>query len=147
MQNICFDDGFKEFTLNNDPNKVIRFNPSDFSILERFNAAQKKIDEAYKNINEYIKINNDGSPGDELEETAEAISKVNELVREQVDYIFDSNVSSAVFGNQSPLSMVKGVPFFERFISAAQPFIEREIVAEQKASQKRIEKYTKVYHK
>lgn len=142
MQNISFDDGFREFTINNDVNRVIRFNPSDFSILERFNTAQKKIEEAYDGINEDVKINNDGSPGDELEETAELIKKVNTLINEQVDYIFDSKVSSVAFGNQSPISMVKGVPLFERFIKAAQIYIEKEVMTEQKASQKRISKYT-----
>ena len=33
MQNIRFDDGYKEFMINDDPNKVIRFDPTDFAIL------------------------------------------------------------------------------------------------------------------
>ena len=147
MQNISFDDGFREFMINNDANRVIRFNPSDFSILERFNTAMKEIENAYNKIDKDVELNTDGSPVENLDEYVEIIKKVNMLINEQVDYIFGSNVSAIAFGNQSPLSTVKGVPLFERFIRAAQAYIEKEVIAEQKASQKRGEKYTKVYHK
>ena len=35
MQCISFDEGYKEFAINNDENRVIRFNPKDFGILTR----------------------------------------------------------------------------------------------------------------
>jgi hypothetical protein len=127
--------------INDDPSRVIRFNPSDFSILERFNEARRRIAEAQNTIENDVKINNNGKPLDELGEAAAVISKINTLIREQVDYIFDSKVSDMVFGNTSPLAMVKGKPLFERFIEAAQPAIEKEIRAELTASQKRINKY------
>ena len=41
MQNLSFEDGYKEFTVNEDPERKIRFNPADLSILERFNTARK----------------------------------------------------------------------------------------------------------
>ena len=43
MQSIRFDDGYKEFMINDDPNRVIRFNPADYGIIERFNTARKDI--------------------------------------------------------------------------------------------------------
>jgi hypothetical protein len=141
MQSINFDDGYKEFMINDDPNKVIHFSPADFSILERFNVARKRIVEIRDNITDDIKLNNAGEPLDELGEAAAVIGKVSALIREQVDYIFDSKVSDMVFGNTSPLAMVKGKPLFERFIEAAQPFIEKEIRSEMAASEKRINKY------
>ena len=35
MQSISFDEGYKEFAINGDENRVIRFNPKDFGILTR----------------------------------------------------------------------------------------------------------------
>lgn len=142
MQNLIIDDGFKEFSINNDPNKVIRFNPADFGIIERINNAYKEIEKVQNEVPD-IELNNDGSPVDMLSAAAEAVSKVDNTIKKQIDYIFDSPVSDVVFGNQSPLSMVKGVPYYERFLNAVVPIIEKEVKAEQEASRKRIEKYTK----
>jgi len=146
MQSIRFDDGYKEFMINDDPDRVIRFNPADYGIIERFNTARKVILIEMEKIQGDIDINPDGTPNvaeDELGEAAELLSKTRKLICDQVDYIFGSPVAEIVFGNQSPLSSVKGIPLFERFIRAAQPFIEKEVKTEQEASQKRINKYTK----
>ena len=143
MQSIRFDDGFKEFMINDDPNKVIRFDPTDFSIIERFNTAMKNIEQSTQELTNDIEIDSKGEPADELDIAAEAVAKVNKFIKDQIDYIFDSPVSDMVFGNKSPLAMVKGVPLFERFILAAQAVIEKELKAEMKASEKRISKYTR----
>lgn len=144
MQNIRFDDGFKEFMLNDDPDKVIRFDPTDFAIIERFNTAMKNIEKSTNGLTNDVEVDSKGEPLSELESAAESVSKVNKFIREQIDYIFDSPVSGIVFGNKSPLAMVKGAPLFERFIVAAQSVIEKEIKAEMKASEKRVSKYTKL---
>ena len=143
MQSIRFDDGYKEFMINDDPNKIIRFDPADFGIIERFNNALKNIEKATESLENDVNIDSKGEPLSELEEAAEAVAKVNKLIKEQIDYIFDSPVSEMVFGNKSPLALVKGVPLFERFIMAAKEVIEKEVKKEMEASQKRIEKYTK----
>lgn len=146
MQSIRFDDGYKEFMINDDPNRVIRFNPADYGIVERFNEARKDILAEIDKLQKDIDINPDGTanvPEDEMDEAATMLSQVRKLICEKVDYIFGSPVAEIVFGNQSPLSSVKGIPLFERFIRAAQPFIEKEVKTEQEASQKRINKYTK----
>jgi hypothetical protein len=142
MQNINFDDGFKEFTLNNDPNKVIRFNPADINLLERFQQAQKTIEKEQNRISADIDIGIDGENQVNDEYVVKAIDEVNQLIKDQIDYVFDSKVSDMVFGNQSPLNPVKGRPFFERFLDAVKPILETEILKEQKESQKRISKYT-----
>ena len=141
MQNLNFDDGYKEFSINNDPNRVIRFNPADFSIIERIKAAYDEIDKVTKMDNE-INLKADGTPVEELGKAAEIVKGINDTIKNQIDYIFNSPVSEMVFGKQSPLSMVKGVPLWERFMNAIAPVIQKEVKAEQLASQKRISKYT-----
>jgi len=143
MQSIKFDDGFKEFMINDDPSRVIRFNPADYGIIERFDKARKEIAAEVDKIQEDINIKPDGSAEeDDLGEAADLLDRTNKLIRDKIDYIFDSQVSDIAFGRQSPLSSVKGLPLFERFIRAAQPYIEKEVRKEQEASQKRISKYT-----
>lgn len=147
MNNLSFEEGYKEFTVNGDPTRIVRFNPADFGMLERFEIARGNISIAEKEIGTDVEIDAAGEPIDELTRAAGIVTRINKIVREQIDFIFNSPVSDVVFGNQSPLSMVGGVPFFQRFLNAAEPFIEKELKAEQAASQKRVSKYTKGYKK
>lgn len=144
MQNLSFEDGYKEFTVNEDPERKIRFNPADLSILERFNTARKKILEKQNGIGD-LDINPDGSAAvteDMMNQASDLIIELNQFICEQVDFIFNAPVSKAAFGNQSPLSTVKGVSLFERFLTAAQALVEKELEAEEVASKKRVQKYT-----
>jgi hypothetical protein len=141
MQNLNFDDGFKEFTINNDPSKVIRFNPADFGIIERISTAYQKIQTSTE-VKEDIELNPDGSPMELVGKVAEVVKGIADTVKAQIDYIFNSPVSEVVFGNQSPLGMVKGVPMYERFLNAVVPLIKKEVESEMAASQKRVSKYT-----
>ncbi len=142
MQNFNLDEGYKEFTINNDPNRVIRFNPADYGIIERINEAYKEIEKISK-IKEDIELRADGTPIEEFAKAAEVVNKVSTTIKKQIDYIFNSDVSDVVFGKQSPLSTIKGMPLYERFLEVVMPEIKKEIESERKASEKRIEKYTK----
>lgn len=145
MQNLIIDDGLKEFMINGDKNKVIRFNPADINLLERFDKAYKSIEEEQRRIEKDIELKTNGEPiegVEDYEQALEIIQGLNQLIKDKIDYIFDSEVADVIFGNQSPMSTVKGRPFFERVFDAIQPILEKEITAEQKASEKRVNKYT-----
>ena len=43
MQSIRFDDGFKEFMINDDPNKIIRFDPQIMVLLKDLTQQRKNI--------------------------------------------------------------------------------------------------------
>jgi hypothetical protein len=141
MQNLNFDDGFKEFTINNDSNRVIRFNPADFSIIERIKTAYDEIDKVTQ-IDEDIELKADGTPIEELGKAAEIVTGINNKIREMIDYIFNSPVSDKVFGKQSPLSIVKGRPLWQGFLECLEPVLKSEIKKAQEESRKRISKYT-----
>lgn len=140
MQNLRIDDGLKEFTINGDKNRVIRFNPADLNLLDRLDQAEKTITKTQEELEKDIKLDASGKP--ERKEDIEFIRKVNKLIKDQIDFIFDAEVAEVVFGNQSPLSSVKGRPFFERFFDTIKPVLEKEIIAEREASEKRMSKYT-----
>lgn len=136
---MIFDEGFKEFNINGDPNRVIRFNPTDISIIERAQKVKKEIGEEVKKLDK-LEINDD-------EAVAKAVEEVNKIIKEKINYIFGSDVSEAVFGVQSPLASANGVTLAERFIAAAIPIIQKEIEDEDKKSKARMSKYTERYHK
>lgn len=141
--NLDLGEEYVELTINNDENRVIKVDLSDFGMIERLNESYKKIDE-FQNSHKDIKINPDGTAADKLNESAEILKAFNTLVREQIDYILDSKVSDIVFGNKNPLSTVKGVPLYERFLNALKPYIEKIAKREKEESDKRVQKYMKV---
>ena len=132
METLIIDEGLKSFAINNDENRVIRFNPSDMSILHRVEETLANVENEMRKY-EYKKF--DG-------ETEKEISR---FICSQVDYIFNAKVSEVVFNGTSPLSTVKGVPYYVRFIEAVKPIIEEEILNERKASEEKIKKYTEKY--
>ena len=136
MQNISFDEGYKEFAINNDENRVIRFNPKDFGILTRmedtlsdFEALEKKL----KDGNE--------------EEFTNNLREAEKVVHEKIDSIFNANVHDIIFNHQSPISLVGGEFLFMRVIEALVPIVEKEVKYEMQKSEKRMSKYTEKYKK
>lgn len=151
MDSIVFNEGYKEISLNNDPNRIIRFNPSDMNLITRFNEARKAIEEGIQNIETDIPLKNDGTPDVEeaaLEDANRIICAFNDLVKAQINYIFaDDGVADVVFLKQSPVSIIKGRPLVEIFLEAAYDFISKEMEKETKKSNKRISEYQKAYKK
>ena len=143
MQKLSFDEGYKEFSINGDVNRVIRFNPSDLAIIKRLEEAKNKISESMA-IKDDIELDNEGKPVDSLENYSKVISHIDNVIKEQINYIFDSDVANVVFGNQSPLANIKGKPLYERFMESVMPEIKKAVEEEAKESRKRVEKYTKV---
>lgn len=136
MQSISFDEGYKEFAINNDENRVIRFNPKDFGILTRmedtlsdFGALEKKL----KDGNE--------------EEFTNNLREAEKVVHEKIDSIFNANVHDIIFNHQSPISLVGGEFLFIRVIEALVPIVEKEVKYEMQKSEKRMSKYTEKYKK
>ena len=144
MKSLKIDDGYKEFMINDDPDRVIRFNPADVAILTRIRDSVDRIEQSLKDSEDDFAINPDGTPADKMEQAGDAVRKVTELVKEQINYIFNADVSEAVFGNQSPLSLVGGVPLYERFLNVVIPEIEKAVKAERKLSEKRVSKYVEM---
>ena len=139
--NIEFDDGFREYTINGDPNKVIRIDTADYDLITRSDKARKTIEAAVRKYDK-IEINADGSANCSDEEAIAAVTDLSDVIREQMNYIFNADVSGIVFGNASPLSTRKGIPLYERFFNAVMPIIEADLNEENKQAQKRINKYT-----
>jgi hypothetical protein len=136
MQSISFDEGYKEFAINNDENRVIRFSPKDFGILTRmedtlsdFEALEKKL----KDGNE--------------EEFTNNLREAEKVVHEKIDSIFNANVHDIIFNHQSPISLVGGEFLFMRVIEALVPIVEKEVKYEMQKSEKRMSKYTEKYKK
>ena len=136
MRSLKFNTGIKEFDINGDKNKIIRIDTTDINLGQRIEKAQKELKKIAKKYEIVIKS------GKLEEKPFEVMTEYDQLVREQIDYMFDSPVSEIAFGNTNSLSVCGGNPLFENFLNAILPEIENDINEEQKNSAKRIEKYT-----
>jgi hypothetical protein len=147
-QNLNFDDGFMSFTLNNDPNKVIRFNPTDFGIVNRIRDAYNAIDQAAEAAGD-IRIDSKGSAIDAISDTADKLDMFKTAISKAIDDIFNSNISETAFGNQSPLSLVGDGKFlWESFLECICKVVELKTGEKVEASRKKIQKYKgQVYRK
>ena len=138
---LIFEEGYKVYDINGDPDRVIKVSTTDYSIITRFQEAEFKIKEKVKDYNN-INIKPDGTADTDAEEAIAAIADLTSFIEEQINYIFNSDISGIVFNGQSCLSTFKGVPLYERFLDAIIPVIEKDLKAEVKESQKRVQKYT-----
>lgn len=130
MNNISFEEGYKEFAINNDENRILRFNPSDIGLIDRIKSELEKM-EVYANEHMTDKDNYDLS----IELDQQLRSHVNEMFYEGADKI--------IFADQNVMTTVNGVTIFERFFRALLNTMEPYVKKEGRKSQEKIEKYRK----
>ncbi len=140
MKNINIDDGREAITINGDPERVIYIQANDLNIKTRANQAQKNIQKYL----EEIKASRPVFP----EECITFLDNADKECRKQLNFIFNYDVSTPVFGACSPLMPLKnGKIYVEAFLEAILPEIEKIAKKAAKASEKRIAKHTARYEK
>lgn len=146
IKNINFDDGYKSFTLNGDKQRVIRFNPADPNFIKRAMEAEKRISQS-KFLLDDLNLNPDGTPEEMADNTVKAINEFEEIMKDQINYIFNADVYDTVFAGQSPLCIVgkNRLYIFEAFMDSVIPVIAAEIEEYNKESMSKVSKYTKGY--
>jgi len=132
--NINFEDGYKSFTINGDENRIIRFNPTDLSIVKRGKVATQEIDEYIKQMKKDID-EDDHIKSDAIMDQAEL------FIRNKINYIFGSDIAETAFGSQSTLSSLNGEPLFYRFLQPILKLIETTTEREIKMSKEKLGKY------
>lgn len=136
MTNIKFDDGYKTYILNDDENKVIRVNITDFNIKARYDEASKKMTALISEM----QGNNNAS--------AEDIKKYDEKIRENINYIFGTDVCTPAFGTANCLSILTDGRFlFQSFIEAFMSQLEKDMGERITAAKYKIESKTDKYTK
>ncbi|MCI8669214.1 MAG: hypothetical protein HFI34_06815 [Lachnospiraceae bacterium] len=133
--NLEIDDGAVGIDVNNQNGELIGtiyINPTDFNIIERAERAQNRIRELLEGLE------TDG-------ESAEKIKQIDKAIREQVDNIFNYEVSDIIFKNNHCLSMKNGITFVERLIDSMSQIIQKILEREVEESNDRMSKYTAPY--
>ena len=136
MENLKFEIPYKEYSINGDESKVIRINTTDFAIFDRLKKAMKQIDDIAK---EYENV----APKTDAEANDLFVS-ADKKVREQINYIFDSDVPTVAFGNANCFTVVLSnmQPLFYNCLNAIVPVIKKDLEKVMSKSNKNVSKYT-----
>lgn len=143
----------------------IYFNPSDPELGERLIRAKDIISNRLEkqSLGE-IELSNSGEPVDikklknmteeeitelleKTEKTRKAFAVTKQIICEELDRAFDSDVSSVIFKYCSPFAIVGGNYFILNFFDAVAPEIEKCINSSNKEFQKRMQKHIGKYAK
>lgn len=138
---INFDDGSENIEINGDPNKVIKWYPTDINFVDRYLAFINWADIEFLPIIEKMK--------DKLENTDDykigEISEIGEEFNKQLDKVFGEGTSKIVFGEINPISPVRnGALLFQNFINALDPLIQDSINSFDSNSKKYIDQSNKL---
>lgn len=133
-------DGRKEFHINGDPNRTIWINTIDAGTITR---AKKEIGKLNAIHEEVLKA----EQGDNDEFYFDILENAETALKNSINMIFAADIADTVFGLLSPLAIVRedGTTYYEEFINAIMPIIERDCTAAQLESKRRVTKHIGKY--
>lgn len=139
MKNLSFNDGRESFSINGDPERVIRFNPADPEIVNRV----LKVQEDFANyaVPEGIELNPDGSPKSDMEKTGAYVAEFTNAMRKAFNGIFNADVYDTIFDGQSPLCITGEKYLFEGVLDGILELMKPAVEAYNRMSEKKIGKY------
>jgi len=136
MQGLTIDTGIVRLAVNNDPERVIEFNPKDQLFAEKFYRVYEEIIEKEKEISGRVEnfkenmtgVDEQGIPVN-IKDGIELWKDTGLWVRDRIDYVFGEGTSQKAFGDAIVFEA------FQQFFEGVTPFI-------QSARSERMEKYT-----
>lgn len=138
---LVFEEGYKTYDINGDPDRVIKVNVGDYAIFDRWEEVKKKLEdkeEFYAELN----LNPDGTSLDETEEAMRMARELDKFVRSQINYVFNADVADVIFGKQSCLSIRNGEPLWMHFMNIILAEVEKDMTKEAKSFSNKMSKYT-----
>lgn len=125
MQNLSFDSGLREFTVNGNPDAVIRFSVTDFNLPTRCRAAAEEISGIIA----------------EAENTPDGLAAADIRVRGVLDTMLGARVCDTAFGTVNCLTLSGGQPIALGFLRAVSEAITAAIESEREAAEQRQKSY------
>lgn len=135
------DDGTREIPLVNKFGQLIckiHIRPSDWSILDRFEAFKTDFANVVKPLSD-ISIKNDGTAA--FDEDWRVLKSVEQEIKRRVNELFDMDDADDIFAKRNPLSSVNGKFFCESVIETLGDLVAEAVNEEAEKTRQRTEKY------
>jgi len=135
MDTLRIDSGTVSLTINDDPNRVISFDPTDVVFIEHLYQLMKEFEEQAKQYEQKALLLDEGVAVDDnniptnLAERIALTKEVCQFVRLKIDEVFGKGTAQTVFGDSYTLLSLG------QFFDGLTPYI-------QKARQKQVAKYS-----
>lgn len=139
MKSLLFDDGYESFMVNDDPGRVIRFNPADPEIINRVLNVRGQFHD-YQ-VPDGIDLNPDGSPKSGMERDGAYVAEFSSAMRKAFNGIFNADVYDTIFAGQSPLCIVGQKYLFEGVLDGLIALMKPAVEEYSRKSQQKIGKY------
>lgn len=124
MDSIKINTGVKRIAVNDDPERVIVFNPTDVNFAERFYALMRDFEQKQgdyqrraEQIDKVTAVDPDGLPVN-LPERIAFMREVCEYIHQQIDLLFGAGTSQKVFEG------VLDIEVIGQFFAGITPFVE-----------------------
>lgn len=143
----------KRFRIDGDDNKILELNTSDLNILSRLKESypklQKLSEQAAEEWPNELDSDTDNPPIDsqEMEKAVNFLVRIDNEMREIVDYIFDAPVSKLCADSGSMYDPINGQFRYEHIISTLGNLYEVELSNEMTKLSSRVQKHTNKYTK
>lgn len=124
-----------------DTNFPMRFKQGREEIAKFMDSKRSEL--GIKDINDIDAIQQQERTLEDIEKALELSQEMDNFIKNKVNYIFGYDVSDDVFGSASSTSVTrKGDYYFDSFLNAVLPLVEREYGVRIKATSEKIKKYT-----
>lgn len=133
----------QKFRINN--GGVLELDTSDINIIKRLKEVYPKLNELANDATKNVDVDSEKSVEEQLDEMADTLTKIDDKMREYVDYIFDSNVSEICAANTSMYSPHGGKFTFEHITETLGKLYAANIDEEAKKLSKRMREHTDKY--
>lgn len=130
--------------FDNGDKQTIYFNPNDPDLMIRMKSLNEKVQDKINGL-EDVELNEEGKPTQISQ--IETFEKMQNILKEELDYAFGGSVSAIVFKHCSPFAIVGGEYFVVQFIQAITPEIEKHIKKANADVEKRMAKHIDKYKK
>ncbi|MBO5726955.1 MAG: hypothetical protein J6S00_07840 [Clostridia bacterium] len=122
----------------NDTNFPVRLQEGREEIAKFFESKSTEL-----GISNFDEIKTNNLENEDIQKIIATTKEIDDFIKSKIDYIFGYEVSKDVFGTASSVSVTKnGEYYFDNFLNALLPLIEREYQVRIKATNERVRKYT-----
>ena len=137
-EELTIDDGLVCLSINGKSETV--FNPTDFGFIERLFRVFDTLEGKQSEMEAQIKAA-------EPRKVFEIARSADAEMRDLVDGVMGAGTCAAQFGDMNVYAYAEGLPVWANLLLAVMDRCEGEMVAQQKLTRPRLEKYTAKYHK
>ena len=128
----------KRFRINGDNSKILELNVSDMNVITRLSNGYEHLQKLIKDISD--------TPSDD-ENFVDALDKIDQAMRKELDYIFQSNVSEICGSGGNMYDPYGGMFRYEHILDTLTKLYANNVNEEFKKIKKRLDKHTGKYTK